>query len=90
MLTINSINNQCRKPQIAFNGARNTKPKQVLPQEVIDHFGLNMKSRVGYKGKPDYEPAPDNIQTDLKEFFRMMKINWKTHFDPSKPRRRFQ
>ena len=63
---------------------------KMLSQKTIDHFGLNMESRVGYRGKQTYTPAPSSIGEDLANFFRKMEIDWDTHVDPNKPHRRFE
>lgn len=85
---INNYNIQCRKPQVKFTAGKN---KVKIPQETIDRFGLNMKSRVGYEGKPDFIPVPDTLEPrSVRDYLKMLEVNWKSHIDPSKPRRRFE
>ena len=79
MLSVSSINTQCRKPRISFEGGANAKQASKLPKEVIEKFGLNMKCRAGYNGEPEYMPAPDSVGTELAQIFRKMKVNWLTH-----------
>lgn len=55
--------------------------KEIISQKVIDKFGLNMTTRVGYDGPPNYVQAPDNLPFGLTEFFRRLEINWETHVD---------
>ena len=63
--------------------------KPLLPQRVIDRFGLNMTTAVNYKGKPSYTPAPDTVAPDIKRYFHMLEVNWSTRIDPKKPKKKF-
>ncbi len=59
------------------------KPKNVIPtpisKSVIDLYGLNMETMVGYKGKKTFMPAPDYIKSELAAFMNKLQIDWKTH-----------
>lgn len=82
MQFINGTGNnvQCRRPQFSGKSA-NIIQNEILPKEVIDRFGINMKTSVKYKGEPDYMPAPDNIDPKLRDFFKRLQVNWNTHVD---------
>ena len=88
MITFNNNNTSlsCRKPVQFTAGNGGCK----LSQATIDRFGLNMKTWTGYKGKPDYMPAPESVKSPLREFFHKLEINWNTHIDPTKKKRRFE
>lgn len=61
--------------------ANKVKQASLLPKTVIDKFGLDVSTRVGYKGPGEYEQAPQGLPNGLTEVFRSMKINWATHVD---------
>ena len=62
--------------KMSFNAV---KTKDILPQSVINHYGLNMETLVGYNGEKTFMPAPKNIRADLAEFLNRLKIDWNTH-----------
>ena len=66
-----------------------TAVKPLLPQSVIDHFGLDMTTAVKYKGEPSYKPAPETLEENVKKFFHHLEIDWNTHIDPNKPRKSY-
>ncbi|MBO6272182.1 hypothetical protein J6O48_05310 [bacterium] len=82
---MNTINNYVRP--IGFS-SKTAKASRVS-QSVIDHFGLNMNTLVGYKGKPSYTPAPDTLPKDLKSYFDKLEIDWNTRVDIFEKRKRF-
>lgn len=66
------------------------KTEQLLPQRVIDHFGLDITKAVNYKGAPSYTPAPETLAPDVKSYFHMLEVDWATRIDPKKPKKSFQ
>ena len=101
-MKINNIQNTDRTEIVATNrkpsflAKKINKPvvkvvaKPLLPQDVIDHFGLNMSTAVKYKGEPSYTPAPETVGEHLAKYFRSLGIDWETHVDPNKPKKRFE
>lgn len=63
--------------------------KPLLPQHVINHFGLDMTTAVKYKGAPNYTPAPDTLAPDVKRYLNMLEVDWGSHIDPAKPKKSF-
>lgn len=63
--------------------------KPLLPQEVIDHFGLNMSAAVKYMGEQSYTPAPDTLGEKLAGYFHNLMVDWETHVDPNKQKSKF-
>ena len=62
----------------------------LLPQSVIDHFGLDITKAVKYKGEPNYTPAPEPLAENVKSYFHMLKVDWATRIDPSKQKKSYQ
>ncbi len=59
-------------------------------KNIIKDSGINMETSVGYNGKTHFTPAPISIGEKLANYFHKMEINWDTHVDPTKQRRRFE
>lgn len=66
-----------------------TTAEQLLPQSVIDHFGLDITKAVNYKGAPSYTPAPETLAPDIKNYFHRLEIDWNTRIDPAKHYKKF-
>lgn len=84
-MRINSINNMTGYKAARPNFKANAQQQTEIPRYVIDRLGLNMRTRVGYKGIQDYTPAPDNVDS----FFRKLKVNWATHVDETKKKQMY-
>lgn len=89
MLTINNYSTQNRVNNVNFAAKKTVKPQSVLPKSVIDRFGLNMKTRVGYQGKQDYKEAPDTVELGLRAYLKRMQINWNTHINPNEHKKNY-
>ena len=50
-----------------------------ISKAIIDLYGLNMETMVGYKGEKTFMPAPDYVKPELAKFMNKLQIDWKTH-----------
>ncbi len=98
-MRVNNIQNSQRSEIIATSRktAFQAKPadtakfvEPLLPQEVIDHFGLNMNTAVKYRGEQSYTPAPDSLGERLAGYLHQLKVDWDTHIDPKHPKKSFE
>ena len=82
-----------RKPAFQSKTTQTAKTvktvEPLLPQSIIDHFGLNMDAAVKRTGEPSYTPAPLSVGEKLSKFFHNLQVDWSTHVDPNKPKSRF-
>jgi len=55
------------------------KGQGIVPQRVIDLYGLNMETMIGYKGEKTFEPAPITVNEQLARFLNNLHVDWRTH-----------
>lgn len=63
------------------------KPKEIISKPLLDRFGLNIETMVGYKGEKTIAPPPQNINPQLADYLNKLQVDWNTHI--SKTRKKF-
>jgi hypothetical protein len=58
---------------------KSVKPEPPLPKAIIDFYGLNLETMVGYTGEKALIPAPENIKEELVQFLNKFGVDWRTH-----------
>ena len=66
---------------ININNPRKTlvQSQSIIPQRLIDMYGINMETMAGYKGEKTFEPAPLNVEEKLAKFLNSLHVDWRTH-----------
>lgn len=70
---------QSKKPETVVKIA-----ESPLSQRLIDRLGIDMTTEVGYKGEPNYTPAPASVGERLMNYFHKHMVDWATHVDTGK------
>jgi hypothetical protein len=69
------------------NSYTKNQNKFGISQAVIDHFGLNMETMVGYKGEKNFKPAPVTVGDKLADYLnKLLQVDWRTHVVKKAPK----
>ena len=82
-MKINSIQSNSRSEVIVVTRkpAFTAGTTPCISQGLINRYGLDMTTRVGYSGEGRFRQAPKSLPREIRKIFRDMKINWASHVE---------